>query len=430
MTKIRAGALAVVSILALSTAAAIAVAAPSDLPDVNQHFKANGPLTASAPGITPKAIKIGFITSQTGIAASTFKDGGLAAQARVDLQNAQGGVNGRKIVLVTADDGQSGNKVAAQNLVENEGVFGLADMSAFTVQAAPYLQQQGIPVTGFAIDGPEWGQEPNSNMFTIAPPYYTSFNGSYNIYDTNARFLKSLGVKKLAGLAFGISQSSIQNIKGTLAAAKKLGIKPCYENYSVQFGQTSFPTEALAIQQNGCDGVIGAMVDASDVGLAASLAQSGVKAKQMYYTGYDQGVLDDANASAALNGAYFPAAPNFVSPDKGTKGMVAALKKYAPKLKGIPSFGVYGGYQSTDLLLKGLEAAGQNPTRQGYIDALRKVQGYTGDGLFQPPGLSFTGFGTTGMFPAKNCTDFVQLDNGKYKTVKKNLCGKLVNYTS
>jgi len=405
-----------------------AAGSSQDLPDVNQHFKATGPLTASAPGITPKTIKIGYITSQTGIAASSFKGGDAGARARIRLQNAQGGVNGRKLVLAAADDGTSGNKVAAQDLVENQGIFGVVDLSAFVFTAAEYLNGQGVPVVGLAFDGPEWGQEPNSNMFSSLPPYYTSFDGKYYLNDNTLRFLKSIGVKNLAGLAFGISQSSSQNIKGSFAAGAKLGIKECYQNLAVQFGQTSFTTEALAIQQKACDGVLGAMVDASNVGLAAGLTQAGSKAKQFYYTGYDQGVLDDPNASAALDRAYFSGSPNFTNPPRGVKQMTAALDKYGAKTKGIPPLGVWASYQTMDIMIKGLEVAGENPTRESFISALRKVEGYDGNGLFDPPGVSFTGFGTAAMLPKRACQDFVQLKGGKFVTVKKHLCGNLVSY--
>lgn len=397
------------------------------LPNVNQHFKASGPLTASAPGVTAKTITVGYITSQTGIAASSFKGGDAGARARIALQNAQGGVDGRKLVLATADDGTSGNKVAAQDLIENQHAFAVADISAFTNAAAPYLQQQGVPVTGFEFDGPEWGQQPYSNMFTFVAPYYTSFGGKYYQNDNTMRFMKAIGIKNLGGLAYGISQSSIQNIKGTFAGAAKLGIKNCYENLAVSFGQTSFTTEALAIKQKGCDGIVAGAVDASDVGLAAGLAQAGYTGKQLYYTGYDQSVLDDPNASAALEGAYFSASPNFTNPPAGVKGMLAALNKYGAKTKGIPSLGVWASYQAVDVLIKGLEVAGQNPTRASFIAGLRKVQNYDGGGLFSP-GLSFTGFATPAMFPKKACQDFVQLKHGKYVTVKKNVCGKLISY--
>ena len=107
--------------------------------------------------------------------------------------------------------------------------------------------------------------------------------------------------------------------------------------------------------------------------------------------------------------------------------MLAALNKYGAKIKGIPSLGVWASYQAVDVLIKGLEVAGQNPTRASFIAGLRKVQNYEGNGLFSP-GLSFTGFGTAAMFPKKACQDFAQLKHGKYVTVKKNVCGKLISY--
>ena len=64
-------------------------------------------------------MKLGFIWSGTGVAAPNFQDSAKACQARVDAQNAQGGVNGRKIDLETVDDKSSGaNLTGAQDLVE------------------------------------------------------------------------------------------------------------------------------------------------------------------------------------------------------------------------------------------------------------------------------------------------------------------------
>ncbi len=170
------------------------------------------------------------------------------------------------------------------------------------------------------------------------------------------------------------------------------------------------------------------MTDSSNVGLAAGLAQAGVTPTQFYYTGYNQAVLDDPSASAALEGAYFPAMYNFTTPNKATKGMLAALGEYAPEVEGIPNLGVFGSYLAMDAMIKGLEVAGQNPTRESFISELREVTGYKGHGLFPSPGLSFMGFGTSAMFPKRSCTDYVQLEDGEFKTVKKKVCGKLISY--
>src|SRR5579859_5036891 len=87
------------------------------------------------------------------------------------------GVDGRKIKL-EVDDDQSApatNLTAAQNLVQNKKVFGIVDYSSFAFGGIKYLQQHGVPVTGGGFDGPEWGMQPYTNMFSYLPPVETPF---------------------------------------------------------------------------------------------------------------------------------------------------------------------------------------------------------------------------------------------------------------
>jgi hypothetical protein len=78
-------------------------------------------------------------------------------------------------------------------------------------------------------------------------------------------------------------------------------------------------------------------------------------------------------------------------------------------------------------MIRGLQLAGQNPTRTAFISKLRAEPAYTGGGLIPP--VNLTGFATKAMFPAQTCADYVQFKGGKFKTVKKNSCGKLFAYT-
>ena len=76
--------------------------------------------SGAAPGVSDKAVKIGFISSETGVAASNFVGADKACKARVDAENAKGGVNGRKIELIAIDDKSgAGNNTAAKDLVQN-----------------------------------------------------------------------------------------------------------------------------------------------------------------------------------------------------------------------------------------------------------------------------------------------------------------------
>ena len=54
------------------------------------------------------------------------------------------------------------------------------------------------------------------------------------------------------------------------------------------------------------------------------------------------------------------------------------LKKYAG-ITGVPDYGVYTGYITCDLAILGLQNAGKNPTRQGFVDGIRNANGGTYD---------------------------------------------------
>jgi len=66
---------------------------------------------AADPGVTNKTVTIGYIYPATGVAASISQNGIKAFNARIDRQNAAGGVNGRKIKVVAKDDGSSAQNV-------------------------------------------------------------------------------------------------------------------------------------------------------------------------------------------------------------------------------------------------------------------------------------------------------------------------------
>ena len=202
-----------------------------------------------------------------GRVVKTFGDG---AMARFDLQNAQGGVHGRRIELVPQDDQSNGNLflTAAQDLVQNKKVFAVLPISSFTFMGAGYLSKQGIPVVGSAFDGPEWGLQPYSNMFSFIPPFSTTFAGKNYDYNFYGKFLKTIGVTKLAGVAYSISPSSLEAVHAILASAASAGVASCYTDYSVPFGAVDFTATALAVKNAGCNGTVAALVDSSNNALA------------------------------------------------------------------------------------------------------------------------------------------------------------------
>jgi branched-chain amino acid transport system substrate-binding protein len=383
---------------------------------------AGAPPAGAATGST---ITIGYITDLTGVAASTFQDGAGGAQARIDAQNAAGGVNGHKLKLVVEDDQSSPtvNNTASQDLVQNKGAFGVIQFSAFTFGGYRYLQQQGVPVTGAGFDGPEWATPPNSNMFSYGALVQSNIQGTVYGSTVDAKTFKALGATKVAGLAYGISNSSQQSIRAVFAG----GAGQCYKNFSVPFGGVDFTAAVLQIKSAGCDGVVGSFVDSSDIALSQAVKNAGINAKQIYFTAYDQQVLDSPTARTALDGAYMRAAINFTTPNPAVKNMLDTIKKYDPSYTGgIPDLGLYGSYVSADLMIKGLQLAGKNPTPAGFIAKLRKLKSYDAGGIL-PAGIPMAGFGTAAIVPKTLCAYYMHLKDGKFSVYTgKAVCGKRI----
>src|SRR6516164_6535571 len=78
-----------------------------------------GAQSGSTPGVTAKDITLGYISSETGVAASASQGSANGCKARIGAENAKGGVNGRKINLEAIDDKSSDNLNNAKDLVQN-----------------------------------------------------------------------------------------------------------------------------------------------------------------------------------------------------------------------------------------------------------------------------------------------------------------------
>ena len=89
---------------------AVAVVAALGMATVGVLSTGAGAQSGGDPGVTAKDVTLGYISSQTGAAASTHKNAHKSCQARVDAENAKGGVNGRKIKLEIIDDKSGGGE--------------------------------------------------------------------------------------------------------------------------------------------------------------------------------------------------------------------------------------------------------------------------------------------------------------------------------
>jgi branched-chain amino acid transport system substrate-binding protein len=122
------------------------------------------------PGVSDSEIKIGQTMPYSG-PLSAFGTLGRAEAAYFDMVNAQGGVNGRKIKLLSLDDGYSPPKTIEQTrkLVESDEVLLL--FSSFgtppNTAAMKYLNAKQVPQLFIAATGMKWS-DPHNFPWTMA----------------------------------------------------------------------------------------------------------------------------------------------------------------------------------------------------------------------------------------------------------------------
>jgi len=124
----------------------------------------------AAPGVTDTEIRIGQTMPYSG-PLSAFGTIGRAEAAYFEMVNERGGINGRRIRLISLDDGYSPPRTIEQTrkLVESEEVLLL--FSSFgtppNTAAMKYLNAKQVPQLFIAATGMKWG-DPRNFPWTMA----------------------------------------------------------------------------------------------------------------------------------------------------------------------------------------------------------------------------------------------------------------------
>ena len=341
-----------------------------------------GALAGTAAAATSGApITIAMITSLTGPGSAEFSQAAAGFNARIALANAQGGVNGHKLVGMVLDDQTSPSAIAtAVQDALSKGAFGIVSTSPLFFLAAKYPQQQGVPVTGGFFDGPEWGTQPYTNMFASDAG---SVDPKYPVNTAIGTFLKQHGGTVLCTYGYGISPSSSRSAIGTGDSFQRAGGTVGVLDTSIQFGSVAMTTPALVAKQKGCNAFYAGLDDNSNFALAAALKEAGVKPKVVVFpTGFESQLVHSPSWGAVQGGFFDTVFRPFQLPNAGTRQMQSALEKYQHFTSGqFPNFSQYESWLGADLMIQGLQKAGKNATQAGVIQALRGIKSYNGNGL-------------------------------------------------
>jgi branched-chain amino acid transport system substrate-binding protein len=382
---------------------------------------------SSTAGVSSKSVTIGVVADLTGNAAQQDVDSNKAFDAVVSSINASGGINGRKINLVTEDDQstQAGNISATESLIEAHHAFMVVEVSTQDDgEAEPYLSKNGIPVIGMGLDaqGSTW-----NNNFT---PIGDLDNNPNHDSTALGEAFKYLGATKVGGVTFNVPAAQ-RGLQLGIDSATAVGLKAGYVNNTASIPLTDPTPYVSQMQSSGTNGDFTIELDASALTYYAALDQAGVKMVKISVNLFANNLLTGANLSPMqgvyVEGYYQPAQISTAA----TRAEIKVLHKYG--LSGYPDWNTTNGYATAELLKTALQVAGPSLSRSGLISKLRKVTDFTAGGLAAKP-VNFTTTATQPNEPGYgpgNCMFLLKVENTKFVPVRKApFCGSTITVKS
>jgi ABC-type branched-subunit amino acid transport system substrate-binding protein len=202
------------------------------------------------PGVSDKEIKLGQSIPYSG-PASAFSVVGHAQLAYFKMLNAKGGINGRKIELISLDNGFSPPKAveASRKLVEEEGVLAEAGTLGTPTNLAiqKYLNGKKVPQL-YVFAGATRFNDPKNFPWTV--PWYTRFEMESRIY---AKYI----LQTKPGARIAVLYQNDDFGKDYFAALKKrLGDKAAsmiVADASYELSDPQIDSQIIALKASGAD---------------------------------------------------------------------------------------------------------------------------------------------------------------------------------
>jgi len=324
-------------------------------------------------GVSATEIVIGQTAGFTGQVASQVKEQTAAVRAYFAYVNQRGGINGRKLVLKSIDDGYDAKRAAAnaRKLIVEDHVFALAfSRGTPTTEAiVPVVEEYKVPLIGPATGAQSIYEPVNRYVFNVRAKYRTEamriIEHLARVQSTRIAVLyqnNSFGQDALAGYEQGLADQKLTPV--VIVALD--GAKPEKD-------------VAAAI-----DKIVAANPQA--VAIAGPLKPTaefirGLRAKGSFA---QCSVLSNLSADAFIT-ELGDAAPGVivtqVVPFPWNAGIPLA-KELQQVLRAQPEPGATLSYASMEgfiyakVLVEGLRRAGANPTREKLIAALENMRPY------------------------------------------------------
>jgi ABC-type branched-subunit amino acid transport system substrate-binding protein len=324
--------------------------------------------SALAQGVSDSQVVLGQSVALTGPAQQLGLDMQFGASLYFNQVNAHGGVNGRKIVLKTLDDGYESVRAAenTRKLINDEKVFALFGyVGTPTAQASlPIFTQAKVPFVG-PFTGAELLRNPvNPYVFNVRASYYDET-------EAIVQHLTAMSIDKIAVFyqddAYG--QAGLAGVERALKRRKlEIVAKGTVQRNTVEVAkavQTMRQAQPQAVVMisayKSCAAFIKEMKKAGSNPTFWNVSFVGSKALAKE--------LDKEGRGVQISQVV-------PFPWDGSVPVVREYRRLLDEVKGEPGFGTLEGYIAAKVMVEGLRRAGRNLSRDSFIKAMESIQDY------------------------------------------------------
>jgi len=321
---------------------------------------------AAENGVTPNKIVLGQAAVFSGPAAQLGIQMRNGIKAYLDAVNEKGGVHGRRLELVSEDDKyeQALAPGASRKLIEEHKVFALIGYVGTPTGVAhlPVVTQAKVPLVGM-FTGAEALRAPfNRYVFHVRASYY----------DETEKIVEqvvSIGGRRIA-VFYQNDAYGEAGRKGTELALERRKMK-IHSSGTVERNTVKVEDAAKVIHASQPDAVVMVSAYTSIAAFVREMQKLGSAA-----TFYNVSFVGSKALSDALGKDGVGVAISQVVPFPwGTA--VPVVKEYQQHAKRAGfadyNFSALEGFLSAKVMVEGLRRAGKNPTREGLVDALEKM---------------------------------------------------------
>jgi branched-chain amino acid transport system substrate-binding protein len=327
------------------------------------------------PGVSADKIVLGQAAVFSGPAAQLGIQMRNGIKAYFDLVNEKGGVNGRRLELVTEDDQYESKvaPVASKKLIDEHKVFALLGYVGTPTGVAhlPVVTQAKVPLVGMFTGAEALRNPVNRYVFHVRASYY----------DETEKIVEQV-------VSTGGKRISVFYQDDAYGEAGRKGTELALERRQLKIHSTGTVVRNTVAVEEAAKKIHASQPDAVVMVGAYAACAAYVRAMQKLGSGatfYNVSFVGSKALSDALGKDGVGVAISQVVPFPWATG-IPVVKEYqaASKKAGFTdyNFSALEGFITAKVMVEGLRRAGRNLTREGLVDTMEKMNDVDLGGFF------------------------------------------------